>query len=51
MSFHRGSPTRLDHHALSIIESVDAASILAQLRVASAPSQRIDVIINSSVIS
>ena len=39
----------LDHHALSTLASVDAASTLAQLRAVSAPSDRIDVIINSSI--
>jgi lipoate-protein ligase A len=44
-----GLANALDHHALSTLESVDAASTLAQLRVASAPSHRVDVIINSSL--
>lgn len=44
-----GLAEALDHHALSTLASVDAASILAQLRVASAPSHRVDVIINSSL--
>jgi hypothetical protein len=39
----------LDHHALSTLDSVDAASTQAQLRVVSAPSHRVDVIINSSL--
>jgi lipoate-protein ligase A len=41
----------LDHHALSTLDSVDAASILAQLRAVSAPSHRTDVIIDSSLTS
>jgi lipoate-protein ligase A len=39
----------LDHHALSTLESIDAGSTLAKLRVVSAPSHRVDVIINSSI--
>jgi lipoate-protein ligase A len=44
-----GLADALDHHALSTLESVDVASTLAQLRAVSAPSHRVDVIINSSL--
>jgi lipoate-protein ligase A len=44
-----GLADALDHHALSTLELVDAASVLAQLRAASAPTHRVDVIINSSL--
>ena len=46
-----GLADALDHHALSTLESVDAASTLAQLRAVSAPSHRTDVIIDSSLAS
>jgi lipoate-protein ligase A len=44
-----GLSDALDHQALSTLASVDAASTLAKLRALSAPSDRIDVIINSSI--
>jgi lipoate-protein ligase A len=44
-----GLADALDHHALSTLASVDAASTLAQLRVVSAPSHQVDVIIDSSI--
>jgi lipoate-protein ligase A len=44
-----GLADALDHHTLSTLRSVDAASIVTQLRALSAPSDRIDVIINSSI--
>jgi lipoate-protein ligase A len=39
----------LDHHALSTLASVNAAATLAQLRAVSTPSNRIDVVTNSSL--
>lgn len=44
-----GLAEALDHHALSTLASVDAASTLAQLRVVSAPSHQVDIIIDSSI--
>jgi lipoate-protein ligase A len=44
-----GLADALDHHAISTLTAVDAGSLLAQLRAASAPSSRTDVIINSSL--
>ncbi len=44
-----GLAEALDHHALSTLSSVDAASILEQLRAVSAPANSIDVLINPSI--
>lgn len=46
-----GLAEALDHHALSTLDDVDAGSTLATLRALSAPSHRVDVIIDSSVLS